>query len=182
MYQRVNELYESDNIEELLAELKPLIISSIKRYFNDYKNYDDLIQEGNLVILTVLSEQKLESGRHFLGYVKNALRFHYLDKHKHRKETLSLNQNIASADGLELMDLLEDGAPSQEQIILDSETREELNRSLSMLTDNQRNIVIKFYHEKISIQHIAYALNISYRTVVNTKTAAIKKLKEHLFK
>ena len=180
MYQRVNELFENSNIEEMLEILKPLILSSIKRYYNDYNNYDDLIQEGNLLIISIYREKKLESGKHFLGYVKNALRFHYLDKHKTRRELMSLNQSIKNSEGLELGDTLEDSGPTQEELILKDEKSSELIYALDKLTDNQKNIVLLFYIEKLPIKDIADRLNIKYRTVVNTKTLALKKLRYNL--
>ncbi len=180
MYQRVNQLFDKQDMEGLLETVKPLILSSIKRYYNDYKNYEDLIQEGNLLILEVLKEKQIESGKHFLGYVKNALRFYYLDKHKTRKETLSINQNIKGSEGLEFGDLLEASGPTQEELLLKDEDIKALNTALNKLTENQKNIIILFYIRKESIQNIADRLNISYRTVVNTKTLAIKKLNQEL--
>lgn len=182
MYQRVNELFDNNDIEGLLENLKPLILSSIKKYYNDYNNYDDLIQEGNLLVLSIYKEKEIESGKHFLGYVKNALRFYYLDKHKVRRETMSLNQNIRNGEGLELGDTLEDTKPNQEELILKDEEAKELRDALNQLTKNQRKIIFLFYIERKSIQDIAYQLNIKYRTVVNTKTLALKKLRENLNK
>ncbi|AFS77307.1 RNA polymerase sigma factor, sigma-70 family [Gottschalkia acidurici 9a] len=185
MYIKINHFYEqiksggpidSKYKEEILEDLKPLIISSIKKYYNNYQMYDDLIQEGYEVILTILQEKKLESGKHFLGYIKNALRFHYLDKHKIKESSISINHNISDGENLELVDMLEDPNLTQDNIIVKKEEQRELWNSLLELTERQRDIVILFYVEEKSINYIAKKLGISYRTVVNTKTTALKKL------
>ena len=79
-----------------------------------------------------------------------------------------------------MIDLLvcEDLEPSE--VILMWEKDEMLSKCLSVLTERQREVVIYFYIEKFSIGKIANRLNISYRTVVNTKTKAIKKLQNEL--
>ena len=60
----------------------PLIISSIRRYYNRIDQYDDLIQEGYEILLSI----KFQSNKSaFLGYIKTMLKYHYLNKHKERQ-------------------------------------------------------------------------------------------------
>ena len=91
--------------EVLLLKLNPLIISSIKRYYNKVEMYDDLIQEGYEVVLKCIEDYDPKKKTKFLGYVKVMLKYKYLDKHK-EKSYISLNKPVG--DGKEeILDLLE---------------------------------------------------------------------------
>ena len=82
-------------------------------------------------------------------------------------------------DDLTLMDTLMD--PSN--IEVDFEVREEyraLYESIKTLTDRQRNVLLDFYIKKESISDIAKNYGVKYRTVVNTKTMALEKMKKYL--
>ena len=81
--------------EELLRKLKPLIIKSIRKYYNDFSQYEDLLQQGYEVILSVIEEFDEEKDVNFLWFIKMKLKFYYLDKYKYRKEKpSSLNKPI----------------------------------------------------------------------------------------
>ena len=185
MYKIIDELLEKSrdgdqlSKEMLLAKLRPLIISSINKYYPNSRDFEDLIQDGNILILECINSFDPSKGVYFLGYVKTMLKYNYLQNHR-VKRTISLNRPIGEDIEGEMIDLLicEDLEPSE--VILMWEKDEMLSKCLSVLTERQREIVIYFYIEKFSIGKIANRLNISYRTVVNTKTKAIKKLQNEL--
>ena len=92
--------------EELLRKLKPLIIKSIRKYYNDFSQYEDLLQQGYEVILSGIDEFDEEKDVNFLWFIKMKLKFYYLDKHKYKKEkSSSLNKPIGE-DGDEILDLM----------------------------------------------------------------------------
>ena len=184
MYSNINNLYHGIKDggneqfkEELLNSLKPLIVSSIKRYYNNMQMYDDLIQEGYEVVLNVLNNEGIKDGKHFLGYLKNALRFHYLDKYKETEHTISLNQSLGDGENLEIIDLIEDDSLTQEELTIKHEELRLLKNSLSILSERQKQVIILFYIHKMTMKDIADKLNVSYRTVVNTKATALNKLR-----
>ena len=81
---------------------------------------------------------------------------------------------------MELIDLLvsEDRGPLE--LILDTEQSQLLEGILGGLTKRQRDVVQLFYLEKMKIEDIGILLGVSYRTVVNTKTRAMEKLRERI--
>jgi len=161
---------------ELLAKMKPLIINSIRRYYNNIQLYDDLIQEGYEIILEGVRNFDDTRGVYFLGYIKSLLKYHYLNKHR-EKYVISLNTPIGENEE-ELMDILESNEVDPLDNIIQTEEYKELRNSFSLLTERQRKVVVLFYSCRMPIGKIAEKLGISYRTVVNTKTAAIQKLKK----
>ncbi|HSH35664.1 sigma-70 family RNA polymerase sigma factor, partial [Schnuerera sp.] len=57
-----------------------------------------------------------------------------------------------------------------------------LIKSLNYLTKRQKQVVLDYYINQLSIGEIADKLGVSYRTVVNTKTQGIKKLRKRIVK
>lgn len=185
MYKELNELLakarqgDVHSKEEILNRLQGLIIKSIQRYYNMRSEYEDLIQEGNLTVLEAIDSFDEEKGVYFLGYVKTMLKYTYLNKHKIRKH-LSLNATISDNEDDEWMDLLESDEEGPLEQFLQSEKHATISYALSKLTDRQREIVLAYYVEGLSISHIAQKLNISYRTVVNTKVRALEKMRDFI--
>lgn len=185
MYEEWNELVklskEGDKKakEEILNRLLPLIISSIKRYYNRRELYEELIQEGNLCILECIESFQTDKNVYFLGYVKLQLRYLYLDKNK-EKVHISINTKIGEKKEDEIIDTIESTDLEPLDEILDKEIKGQLHIYLKELTQRQKDIILLFYAMRWSISKIAEELDISYRTVVNTKTRAIDILRKHI--
>ena len=165
--------------EEIVNRLLPLIISSIKHYYNRRDLYEELIQEGNLCILEAIENFQMNKNVYFLGYVKLQLRYLYLNKNK-EKVYLSLNTKIGEKKEDEILDTLvsEELEPLEE--ILDKALKMQLKNCLKYLSKRQRHVVVLFYVNRLSISEIAEKLDVGYRTIVNTKTRAIEILRLHL--
>ena len=183
MYEELNEtikraiLGNSLDCEKLLKELYPLIITSIKRYYNKSTEFEDLIQEGRVLILECIKTYDEAKGTYFLGYVKTMLRYHYLDKHK-QKNMISLNDKVGNEEeDEEFIDLLISNVEDTLDVLVRLEENDRLSQALNSLTLRQKEIVVDFYYEGISIEEIGRKYGIAYRTVVNTKTNALNKLK-----
>ncbi|MGO1469955.1 MAG: sigma-70 family RNA polymerase sigma factor [Tissierella sp.] len=170
---------EKDIKEEILNRLRPLIISSIKRYYNRREDYEELIQEGDLCILECIENFDIEKKVYFLGYVKLQLRYLYLNKHK-EKEHFSLNIMVGDEKGEEFINTIPSDDTAGPEDMIKVETHYKLQNALKRLTARQKKIVLAFYMKRKSITAISKDLGVSYRTIVNTKTKAIEKLKHHL--
>lgn len=181
MYKEFNKLVEKaqagdlSSKEEILERLKPLILKQMKSYYNNMENFDDLYQEGNLIVLECLEDFDPDKAR-FLAYVQSQLRFHYLNRHKIRTH-LSLNQPVGEDGDEEVLDMLESDQINQEEGFIRLETRSALGKAIDKLTKRQKEVVLAFYGQGLPMQAIADSLGISYRTVVNTKTMAIERLR-----
>lgn len=183
MYKEINDLLEKAkegdvrSKEVLLDKVKPLIIKQIQRYYNRKEEFEDLIQEGNLLVLECIEDYDEEKEVYFLGYIKAMLRFAYLNKHKIRIHQ-SLNTPVGEDGAEEIMDLLEGQEKSQEQLIIEEEESLEIRKILRKLTERQRKVIVLYYFKNMGIKDIAESLGISYRTVVNTKTRALEILRK----
>lgn len=162
--------------EQILERLRPLVLSSIRKYYYRAPLFEDLVQEGFVEILECIHSYDPSKGAHFLGYVKLRLRFLYLNRGKER--------TMSSLD-----DARNGGDPPVEQLVDDSdfvadllqkETEKELFIAFSTLTPKEQSVLYDFYFNDHSIAAIAKKNGTSYRTVVNNKSRALKKLKRIL--
>lgn len=163
--------------EELIRRLQPLLISSIRRNYNNYREYEDLMQDGNLMILQSVNDYDPDRGVHFLGFIQSRIKFMYLNKHKERTHD-SLNKSRNGKD--EDQDLLLSNEPEAMDILIQKGTSESLREALGKLTERQRQVIVYFYLQDMKLDEIAGLLGISYRTVVNTKKQALDKMRKTL--
>lgn len=162
---------------ELLMRLQPLIISSIRKYYNRSEEMDDLIQEGRLLILDSISDYRGDYSVPYLGFIKSRLKYLYLGKNR-GKSFFSLN-TPAGEDGEEILELLEDGSDLEEDYMT-RETSAELVKILESLPTRERQVVQGFYLENLSIGDISKRYGITYRTVINTKRRALERMKTRM--
>lgn len=162
---------------ELLYRLQPLIISSVKKYYNKMDEMDDLIQEGRLEILLAVVEYSKDYSVPFLGYIKSRLKYLYLGKNRLRRE-LSLNVQVGE-DGQEHIQLLEDDQNIEGDYVRMEQEKEILSRVAS-LPKRERQVVEGYYFQGLSIGEISRICGITYRTVINTKKRAVERLRKEM--
>lgn len=171
---------DEDALAEIIERLQPLLIASIRRYYNRPKEYEDLIQDGNLKIIQSLGEYDPNRGVYFLGYIKMKIKHLYLDKHKERHHG-SLNEKLGDG-GTEAIDLLVGEEVDFLGNIVREEDREKVLRLLELLTPRQRQVITMFYGREMTLDQIAEELGVAYRTVVNIKARALEKMRKIKFK
>ena len=161
----------------ILERLKPLIISSIRKYYNNLNDYDDLIQEGREMVLICIRDYNPHINVPFLGYIKSRLKYLYLNKNKVKKE-LSLNESYGE-DGEEYLDLIQSKEDLLEDILVKEEYKE-LHKLIRGLGKREREVLYDFFFCQLTIPQISKKYNVTYRTVLNQKTTALKKLRERM--
>jgi RNA polymerase sporulation-specific sigma factor len=161
----------------ILERLKPLIISSIRKYNNDWSEYDDLIQEGRELILICIRDYNPTINVPFLGYIKSRLKYFYLNKSKIKKN-LSLNDSFGE-DGEEYLELLESGENILEDV-LEKERYINLREWIETLPKREKEVLLDFFFMDLTITQISKKYNVTYRTVLNQKSNALKKLRERM--
>lgn len=163
-------------IEEVLIALEPLIKASIKKYYYRKDIFEELVMDGKYEVYKALRTYDKTKGVHILGYIKTYLRYFYLNKNKERKE-ISLDQE--NEEGLRMIDLIESKEDLEGDYIR-KESYEFLRKSMESLTESEREVIEMFYLYSMSISQIAEKRGNSYRTIVNTKTRALIKLKKKI--
>ncbi len=176
--EKIIEEKDMKNVDVIIKKYHPLLVSSIRRYYNKPHEFDELYDEGILEICEALKDYEKSKNSSFGGYLKSRLYYFYLGKNN-LQEILSLDKPLGEENDISLMDILEDEQDIQEDYNRSLEYGS-LYDSLKILTKRQKNILLDFYINGLSIQQIAEKYHIKYRTAFNTKKTALEKLKKYL--
>ncbi len=164
--------------QEVLERLRPLVMASIRKYYFGSESYEDLLQEGYLKILVEIGRFDGERGVPFLGFIKQQLRYFYMDKGRKKISALSLNNLIVEGDGVtEFIEMVRDDGPGIEDLLMGKEMHFALGQALGVLTEKQKKVLLLHYGHGMSLVKIADRLGVHYQTVIKTKDAALRKLK-----
>lgn len=170
-------------MEKVMEMLTPLVTASAKKYFLGDMPYEDLMQEGYMVIAECVDQFDADRGIPFLGYVKTTLRFHFMDlgRKSLKEQCDSLNRTLKSSDGdITLMDVIADDEASADGAMLQDEKMKALARGIKTLSPRELQVISLNYYVGLNMVEVAQELGIAYRTVVNTKVHALRKLEAYL--
>ena len=92
------------NDKRIYKAFEPLIISSIKKYYDRADIFEELVYDGKTEIMYAIMEYDASKKVPFNYYLKQRLRFFYLKKNP-RRSVSSLN--YTNEDGDEVMNLIE---------------------------------------------------------------------------
>lgn len=171
---------EKQSIEELIQQLRPLVLSYSKRYGGRQRMDEDAYQEGILEILEALKDFDASRNVPFLGYITVRLRYHYQNKRRKQKLIYSLNEVVGDSEDTCFLDLIEDENSYVEEICIKTEENQELMKAIESLTQCQRNIITQYYFHKKPLKRIAMERGIHPVSVSKTKASALKNLKKIL--
>ena len=164
-----------EDIEVIVEALRPLILSSIRKYYNKLHLYDELFQEGCVEVVEALLDYNPSTNIPFLAYIKKRLYDFYLGK-KHNKEDISLDKENEEGDAL--IELLQSETDIEGEY-LEKEEYRELQIAVSTLPERQRNIIVDFYFRRMKLQDISERYGISYRSCVNSKAQGLENLRKY---
>ncbi|SDJ90635.1 RNA polymerase sigma factor [Natronincola ferrireducens] len=171
---------EKEAIEQLLLQLRPLIIAYSKRYGGREGMDEDAYQEGLLEILEGLQDFDSAKNVPFLAYITIRVRYYYLNKRRKVKSHFSLEADIGDSEGISLIDLLEDTTAKVEETYMEMEESQRLKEAIHRLTSCQRDIILQYYFHRKTLKEIAAIKGIHPISVAKTKATGLKKLKKLL--
>ncbi|SHI38295.1 sigma-70 family RNA polymerase sigma factor [Lutispora thermophila] len=158
----------------ILEKAHPLIISSINKYALSKDEFEDLYQEGAIVILESLDKYDRSKSVDIFYYLKNQLRYFYLNYGRYNRKTVSINEPIA--EGLELGDTLMDESSCIEDDLLSSAEVEEAYRALMDLNYEERYIIQESIIKQRTLDDLAKELGISRTTLFRRKRSILGKI------
>lgn len=172
--ENIEEIKKDRENWEIALKYKPLIIKSIKTYYNKTNQYDDLIQEGYLKIYELCKNYKKERGS-MGAYLKTNLKYYYLEKNR-KIEAISLERE----DG-PILETLKSDENIEEDYLLEESARR-LKKALRGLTDIEREVLVGIYFEGKKASEIAKEQKRSKAAVSQAKKRGLEKLKKSLEK
>lgn len=162
------------NIKMVIHRVTPLIFAMIKKYGYCEDSIDDAYQTSIALLLEAIKNYDEEKKLPFVLYLKNKLFYHYMDKiKKDSKLSPTPVEEIYEHSQSELTDHQEDFT---QNIIWRCE-REELGKSLEILSERQRWIIQEHYFKGKRLTQISEEAGIFYHALVKLKKRAIDRLK-----
>ena len=147
----------------------PLLIS-MARKFPSF-DYDEDIDHTRMILVECIPAYDESKGT-FGNFLKNQLRYHYLDRAK--------KQNPQSLDAFDqngnpIVDTIPDDYDFEVQIL---ENYKDLYLAIGKLSRKDQEIIRLKYWQNLSNAEIGHILNISSKTVANRHSLSLKKLKD----
>ena len=157
------------NSKQIIDSYTPLLVS-MARKFPSF-DYDEEIDETRMILVECIPAYDESKGT-FGNFLKNQLRYHYLDRAK--------KQNPQSLDdfdqnGNPIVDTIPDDYDFEVHIL---ENYKDLYLAMGKLSQKDQEIIRLKYWEELSNAEIGHILNISSKTVANRHSLSLKKLKD----
>lgn len=161
---------DPEALAQLLVDLAPITRNTIRRIQPYAQDPDNLYGEANLILLDALDDFDPERGVPFHLFYRTRLSYFLKDDLKRAMK----NTAVPLSDEMEAV--VADVANTEEDFIL-LERAEELHQIVNDLPMRERAVVSLYFFCHLSLSEIAGRLGISYQTVANTKTRAMKHLR-----
>ena len=163
---------------KILHMLDPLIRSSIRKYCPVYSEFEDLYSDGRVMVLVCLDD--FDGKRSFLKYVKEFLRYTYLNNYKYLTNVeRDIHDDDSDEEGQSILDSLDAGVDIEGDF-LESEESDLVRAAMKSLTPRQETVVRLFYFERLGLSEIADFLGISKWTVVNLKRTGLENMRKFI--
>lgn len=166
--------------EKILKDIHPLIVSSINKYAQGKDEFEDLYQEGVVVVLDLVNNFDEGKGVNMLYYLKLYLKFFYLNYGRYDKKTVSLN--VENHEGLELGDLIADEKPGVEEVVIAGLIKEAMCGLVMSLSVEERYIIEELFVKNRTLNDLSKELNISRTSLFRKKEAILHQLKNSIEK
>lgn len=166
-----------ESLDEIIKRMYPLLSSRIAKGFWDPQEREDLLQEGRLEIIRAIKSFDPGKGVPLLGYLKKRIDYLYLNI-KRPPAVFSLNVTFGE-EGEEFIQLLESETDILEELV-EVESITELRTAIEALPKMQNRVIIDLFYNDLSLSETAEINGIAYRTVVNTRAAALINLRKSI--
>ena len=160
-----------DNSEQIINAYMPLIKANARKFSRF--DFDETVDESRMLTIDAIGDYDETKGS-FGNFLKLKLNYYYLDKAK-INPTSSLDE--LDNNGEAIVDTLEDDYDFESKL-LEKEEYSQLYRAIDKLNKSQREIIIYKYFYDMSINDIAKKMGLSYKTIANKTSLALKDLRK----
>lgn len=159
-----------DNSKQIIDAYMPLIKANARRF--SFFEYEEAVDISRMIVIDAIGEYD-ESKGSFGNFLKLKLKFHFLNLAK-----LPICSSLDDLDeaGNPLLESLQ-SSDDLEKDLMAREIYGELYAAIDRLSPTDRAIIVgKFFNDK-SNADLADELNLSYKTVANRSSLALKNLR-----
>lgn len=171
---------DKNSLEEIIRRFKPLINNTaISFYIYGYED-EDIKQIATLAIIKAVNKFNIALSESFPSYVKETVRnsiYKEIDKATKIYFKNKISREIASF--IDVKEIIDENINIQEDYIK-KEGKEDLEKAISLLKEEDRNLLKELYMENKTLKKYCEDNNIEYYKGRYIKDKIIKTLKETL--
>lgn len=170
-------LYLSGNesaLTELLRRHKSKIYTSIFLLVKDQYLAEDIFQDAFIKVINTLRSGRYNEEGKFLPWVLRIAHNLVIDYFRKEKRT----PVITSADGTDILNLLQIHEESAEDRLLRAQSHADLRRHIHLLPDEQKEVLIMRHYGELSFKEIADITDVSINTALGRMRYALSNLRK----
>jgi RNA polymerase sigma-70 factor (ECF subfamily) len=161
-------------IEELLRRHKSKIFTSIYLLVKDQYLAEDIFQDAFIKVINTLRSGRYNEEGKFLPWVMRIAHNLVIDYFRKEKRT----PTITSADGTDVLNLIQIHEESAEERMLREQTHSDLRKMIQFLPDEQKEVLIMRHYADLSFKEIAELTDVSINTALGRMRYALSNLRK----
>lgn len=161
-------------IEELLRRHKSKIFTSIYLLVKDQYLAEDIFQDAFIKVINTLRSGRYNEEGKFLPWVMRIAHNLVIDYFRKEKRT----PTITSADGTDVLNLIQIHEESAEERMLREQTHTDLRKMIQFLPDEQKEVLIMRHYADLSFKEIADLTDVSINTALGRMRYALSNLRK----
>ena len=161
-------------IEELLRRHKSKIFTSIYLLVKDQYLAEDIFQDVFIKVINTLRSGRYNEEGKFLPWVMRIAHNLVIDYFRKEKRT----PTITSADGTDVLNLIQIHEESAEERMLRDQTHIDLRKMIQFLPDEQKEVLIMRHYADLSFKEIAELTDVSINTALGRMRYALSNLRK----
>ena len=165
---------EESVLEELLRRHKSKIYTSIYLLVKDQYLAEDIFQDTFIKVINTLRGGRYNEEGKFLPWVMRIAHNLVIDYFRKEKRT----PIITSADGTDVLNLIQIYEESAEERMLREQTYTDLRATIQLLPDEQKEVLIMRHYAGLSFKDIAELTDVSINTALGRMRYALSNLRK----
>ncbi|RZK39499.1 MAG: sigma-70 family RNA polymerase sigma factor [Pedobacter sp.] len=165
---------EESVIAELLRRHKSKIYTSIYLLVKDQYLAEDIFQDTFIKVINTLRSGRYNEEGKFLPWVMRISHNLVIDYFRREKRA----PIITSADGTDVLNLIQVLEESAEERILREQTHVDLRTMIQLLPDEQKEVLIMRHYADLSFKEIAELTDVSINTALGRMRYALSNLRK----
>lgn len=165
---------EESVLAELLRRHKSKIYTSIYLLVKDQYLAEDIFQDALIKVINTLRGGRYNEEGKFLPWVMRIAHNLVIDHFRKEKRT----PTITSADGTDILNLLQIYEESAEERMLREQTHSDLRNMIQLLPDEQKEVLIMRHYADLSFKEIADLTDVSINTALGRMRYALSNLRK----
>lgn len=172
----------TEALEQIWKNNLGMTIRICRQLSDEQTSAEDLQQESYFALLKAVHKYDVNKGYMFITYYTKALKRHlWRYKKLNKVDTDSLEEIVPGIEDVKLIDTIaDDSLPPIDKHLELQDLRQQLERMLQTLPDNQEDVLREHYFHNRSLSDIAEAIGKTPQFISHMKQKGLRKLRNNM--